>query len=464
MLSTRKDLQEGAGGGMLYNTCMPISKKFRGRKVYHFTPVSNLPMILAHGLLSPREQRRQGLPHRTIVWEAVLHHRAGVVIPAGPGKTPDAYIPFYFCKLSPMLLAIMSSKAIDENQIIHFEYPIEIIESHPAVFTDGAILPNATPHFFRDPADLDCLNWQAIDSPAWRMPSESLRHARLSELLIHRQIAIDAVSRIIVWDSSIAGQVLQLYQSAGRRPPLIETDPTCYFLASENPIQPAISGPTLIYQAYQNTIQQLANEINQSAQSRFETLEELRASLHQSMNGLPETAELAGLETDNRAHFEDVGAHTLRVVNEAMRSPEYAGLSEHDHMLVEIAAFLHDIGKGPKNRWAAFQGKQQLDPDHPIKALPMLRRILVEDVHHIEYEDAVLICKLVTYHDIIGGILFSGRKLDELLGLFETTREFEMLMCLGRADSVAINPAWNHDSERSALRQAVIQKLNSKGG
>ena len=420
-------------------------------------------MILTHGLLSPCEQQRQGLQHRTIVWEAVRHHRAGIEIPGGPGKTPDAYIPFYFCKLSPMLLAIMSSKVIDEDQIIHFEFPIEIIETHPAVFTDGAILPNSTPHFYRDPADLDCLNWQAIDSPAWRMPTESLRHARLSELLIHRQIAIDAVSRIIVWDSSIAGQVLQLYQSAGRRPPLIETDPTCYFLASEDPIQPAISGPTLIYQAYQNTIQQLANEINHAPHPRFDSLEDLRAGLHVSMNCLPETAELAGLETDNRAHFEDVGAHTLRVVNEAMRSPEYARLSDHDRMLVEIAAFLHDVGKGPKNRWAAFHGKQQLDPDHPIKALPMLRRILVEDIEQIQYEDAVLICKLVAYHDIIGGILFSGRKLEELLGLFETTREFEMLMCLGRSNSVAINPAWGHDSERSALRQAVLQRLNPRG-
>ena len=166
-----------------------------------------------------------------------------------------------------------------------------------------------------------------------------------------------------------------------------------------------------------------------------------------------------GLESDNRAHFEDVGAHTRRVVSEVMRSPEYADFSDHDRILVEIAAFLHDIGKGPKSRWAAYHGKQQLDHDHPLKALPMLRRILVEEIEHIAYEDAVLICKLVVYHDIIGGILVSGRKLEELLGMFETRREFEMLMCLGRADSISINPAWNHEAERNALRQAVIPNL-----
>jgi hypothetical protein len=101
------DVQKILPGGMLYNICMPISRKFQGRKVYHFTPFSNLPMILAHGLLSPDEQKRLGLPLRTIVWEAVQRHRAGVTIPVEPGGTPEAYIPFYFCKLSPMLLTIM---------------------------------------------------------------------------------------------------------------------------------------------------------------------------------------------------------------------------------------------------------------------------------------------------------------------------------------------------------------------
>ena len=444
---------------MVYNSCMPIPINYQGRKVYHFTPVANLAMILIHGLLSKQEQNRRGLPHRTIIWEAVQHHRAGVSISIGPGGTPEDYIPFYFCKLSPMLLAIMSSKVIDEEEIIHFEFPIDILETHPSVFTDGAVIPNSNPHFFTDPADLDRLNWQAIDSPAWRMPTESLRHARLSELLIHRQIEIDMVSRIIVWDSTVAAHVKQLYQSVGRRPPVIETDPTCYFLASEDPAHPAISGPTVIYQSYQHTIQQLATEINQARHPRFAGLRDLLACLHRNLSCLAETAELVGLESDNRAHFEDVGAHTRRVVSEVMRSPEYADFSDHDRMLVEIAAFLHDIGKGPKSRWAAYHGKQQLDHDHPLKALPMLRRILVEEIEHIAYEDAVLICKLVVYHDIIGGILVSGRKLEELLGMFETRREFEMLMCLGRADSISINPAWNHEAERNALRQAVILNL-----
>jgi hypothetical protein len=438
---------------------MTIPGAYADRSVYHFTPVANLPAILEHGLLSITEQAGMGLPLRTIVWDAVQRHRASVTIPVGQRGTPEEYIPFYFSKLSPMLLMVMSSKIIDEETIIHFEFPIHILDGARFVFSDAAIIPNSQPHFYTDPRDLSRLNWEAIDSPDWRMPTESLRYARMSELLIYRRLPIETATRLIVWDSAMAGQVLQLFQAAGRTSPRIETDPTCYFLASEPPLRPAISGPTLIYQAYQAAIQELATRINQAEHPRFKNLHELRTCLQAGLACLPETAELIGLETDNRAHFEDIGAHTRRVVAETIRSPEYAGLSSHDRALLEIAAYLHDIGKGPKSRWASFGGKQQLDPDHPVKALPMLRRILEEEIGAIDYPDAVLLCKLVVYHDIIGGILFSGRRIEELLGVFETAREFNMLMGLGRADSVAINPAWNHDAERAALRQAVLPLL-----
>ncbi len=197
------------------------------------------------------------------------------------------------------------------------------------------------PTFTTDPAGLDALNWDAINSPAWRMPTERLRYARLAELLIHRQMPIAAATRLIVWDSAMAGQVLQLFQSAGLTPPPIETDPSCYFLDPQAAhLKPAISGPTLIYQAYQNALQRLAAEINQAVHPRFATLAELRDCLHQDMGCLPETAELVELQTDNLAHFEDVGAHTLHVVQETMRSPEYLELEPHDRMLLEMFRLL----------------------------------------------------------------------------------------------------------------------------
>jgi hypothetical protein len=447
---------------LMYNIHAPdmsIPPTYQRRSVYHFTPIANLSTILAHGLLSIAEQKRLGLPLRTIVWKAIQTYRTGLAVPVGPGGFAHEYVPFYFCKLSPMLLSVISNKVVDEETIIHFEFPIDILEQYPAVFTDAAVIPGSEAHFYSRSADLDHLNWDAIDSPAWRMPNLALRHARLAELLIHRQMPISAATRIIVWDNDAVRQVAEMYAALQQEPPCIETDPGCYFIdpAAPHPT-PVVRGPKSIYQVFRETVERLRPALGHAVAPRFSDLEALRLALQRDFGCLPETDDLVGLETDNRAHFEDVGAHTRRVVAELLKTPEYRGLPAPDQALVEVAAFLHDIGKGPKQRWANSGGKQQIDFDHPVKALPMLERILTEEVAQVSLEEADLLCKLVAYHDIIGGVLSSGRRLEELQAITNGECELDMFLALSRADASAINPAWIDPAQRAALRQAALQR------
>ncbi len=441
---------------------MAIPVEFRDRFLYHFTPLENLPSILAHGLLSAHEQKRLGLPQRSLVWAAIQAHRETLHVPVGPGGHVQEYVPLYFCKLSPMLLAIITNKVVDEQAVIHFEFPLTILEQRAMVFTDAATMPNVQPNFYTDVADLARLNWEAIDSPAWRMPSQELRHARLAEALIHLQMPIEFATRIIVWDHGVERQVKDVYDALHLSPPRIEIDPGAYFIyRSETELRPAISGPTQIYHAFQRTVAHLrAGLQHPPVAPRFADLRALRDALRADFCALPETAELHGLQTDNKAHFEDVGSHTRRVVAELLKTHEYQSLGEDDQVLLELTAFLHDIGKGPKSRWAEFGGRQQVDPDHPIRSLPMLERILMEEVAQVRLEDALLICKLICYHDLVGGILYSGRRLSELLNVITSERELDMLIGLGKADSTAINPAWMREDLRARLREAVMHELN----
>lgn len=442
---------------------MPIPLLYRQRTVYHFTPIANLSTILKHGLLSISKQKRQGLPLRSIVWKDIQSYRTRLGIPVAPGEFAQDYVPFYFCKLSPMLLAVISNKVVDEETIIHLEFPISILEQYPAVFTDAAVIPGSEAQFYTQGDDLARLNWDAIDSPAWRMPSQPLRNARLAELLIHRQMPIAAATRIIVWDNEAARQVAAMYADMQREPPRIETDPGCYFIdpAASQPT-PAVRGPQGIYQVYRRTVEKLQLALGGAAAPCFMDLAALRLALRQDFTCLPEMVELSGLETDNRAHFEDVGAHTRRVVAELLKTPEYQALSTRHQVIVETAAFLHDIGKGPKRRWAGSGGKQQIDYDHPVKALPMLERILTEEVAQVSLEDAELLCRLVAYHDIIGGVLTSGRRLEELQAIIGSESELDMFMALSYADASAINPAWIDQTQRAALRRAALQNITSQ--
>lgn len=441
---------------------MRIPEAFRDRFLYHFTPLENLPSILAHGLLSAHEQKRLGLPQRSLVWAAIQSHRETLQVPVGVGGYVQEYVPLYFCKLSPMLLAIISNKVVDEQAVIHFEFPISVLEQLTMVFTDAATMPNVQPSFYTQLNELMHLNWEAIDSPAWRMPNPELRHARLAEALIHLQVPVELATRIIVWDHRVERQVQAMYEDFHCAPPRIEIDPGAYFVyRSEMEVRPAISGPTQIYHAFQRTVARLRSGLQQrSAAPHFADLRALRDALRQDFCALPETAELYGLETDNKAHFEDVGSHTRRVVAELRKTREYQLFSDEDQVLLELTAFLHDIGKGPKSRWAEFGGRQQVDADHPIRALPMLERIFTQEVAQVRLEDALLISKLICYHDLVGGILYSGRRLSELLNVITSERELDMLIGLGKADSTAINPAWMREELRMRLREAVMHELN----
>jgi hypothetical protein len=439
---------------------MTIPTQHRERCVYHFTPLDNLPTILRFGLLSISEKKRLGLPLRTIVWDTIQAHRAALTVPIEPGGIVEDYVPFFFTRLSPMLLAVLSNKVVDEEHVIHLEFPISIMEQYPSIFTDAPTIPGSEPNFYAQPADLEHLNWEVIDSPIWQTPPIILRSQRLAELLIHRQLPVSHAERIIVWDNLIAEQVAAMFAAAHLPMPRIETDPSCYFIDRSSP-QPAplVLGPAAISQRYRAAIAELQLRLGHAATPRFADLFALRDALRSNFSVLPETAELVGLETDNKTHFEDVGSHTRRVVTELRKTPEYEHMNEQDQMLLEIVAFLHDIGKGPKSRWADNDGKQMLDPDHPIRALPMLHRILTEEVREVSLEDAILIDKLIAYHDLVGGILFSGRRLQEIYQILESERELDMLIGLGRADSTAINPDWSSPVERAQLRAIVLQEL-----
>jgi len=223
-----------------------------------------------------------------------------------------------------------------------------------------------------------------------------------------------------------------------------------------------VMGPYVIASSLAETVEQLLPEIGKAHSAPYSSLKSLLEALRGDMGVLPETAELVGLESDNEMHSEDVGTHTLKVVDRLRNQPEYENLSPTDKILVELAAYLHDIGKGPKSRWTRNEGRQQVDPDHPVKALPMVRRILTEDVASLKKRSAKVICKLVCYHDLVGDIVGKGRRPEELIDVVEDPRELDMLIALGKADMLSVDPLWLLVNKPmiDALRERVVASLS----
>lgn len=449
---------------------MAVPAEHAGRFVYHTTHLNNLEGILERGILSCNEQRRLNLEHHSIAAADIQERRARMQVTAGPGGVVHDYVPLYFTKLSPMLLQVVTAKNVDQMMLLHFAFPISLLERDDTVFTDAAANTLNPPRFYSRTSDLNQLNWQAIDLTTWRskIGGEDVKQKRMAEALVHTRLDPGLAGFIVIWNKWAKSQVQQAYSNAGLTPPNLRFDEYdehhvfTHFrkeLPNDMLNTSIAAGPIWTRHCFEDVVKKDA-AVSERPPARYPSLSALLLGLRAGLTALPETAELIGLESENEMHTEDVGTHTDRVVQALRASERFVTLSPADQDLLELAAYLHDIGKGPKSRWRACNGKQQVDADHPIRSAKLLQRILLEEVH-LSAEETRLLCKLVCYHDLVGDITGRGRDPRQLAEIAETERDLDMLIALGEADMASVLPHWGTTAEQEipSLRAWVVTQL-----
>lgn len=71
-------------------------------ELYYITPITNLPSIIAHGIVSHTAAAR--LPHVSVANEDVQSRRAQKVVPGG--RRLHDYVNLYICARNPMLYLV----------------------------------------------------------------------------------------------------------------------------------------------------------------------------------------------------------------------------------------------------------------------------------------------------------------------------------------------------------------------
>lgn len=452
---------------------MPIPNAYTGRYLFHFTHLENLPGILQTGFLSCNEQIKQMIKHRSIALSSIQERRSRMKVTCGPRGVVHDYVPLYFANLSPMLLQIVKAKNADQHYLVHFAYPIDLLNREQVVFTDAAANTNTPPNFYDDPANLDQLDWAAIDRKKWGNDSDDQKHARMAEALVHKRLDPSDAAYLIVWNESVKEEVQAIYKKAGIKPPPIEFNGHGgryhFFLnfrkgLPEDMLNASIApGPITTKECFLDAVKEIKRS-NSTTEPEFSSISELLLALRtKGLGVLPETSELVGLESENEVHKEDVGNHTLQVVKKLRASAEYTALSKKSRRIVELAAYLHDIGKGPKSRWSACGGKQQVDPAHPLRSTEMLPRILTESLAKPGARTTRLLCMLVCYHDLIGDIIGKGRYREQLLEIVRDEEELDMLIALGKADMSSVATGWGFDAmlKLPELRAWAVAELDA---
>lgn len=449
---------------------MPIPAAHTHRSIYHFTHIDNLPGLLQTGFLANNHQNFPQNGHRTIAARGIQQRRAIMDVTCGPRGVVHDYVPLYFGSVSPMLLQVINCKNVDQMDIVYFEFPITLVNRDDVVFTDASANTAIPPNFYSDPAFLDHLNWEAIDSRSWGSVNDVYKHQRMAEVLVHSALPFQQAQRVVVWNEAIRGQLTEHVRQAGVTfPPIVFEDSRIrphYFLNfMEGTRQSIVTGPREIALKFSNASDYIIRNIgtveNQTAP--FQTLQDLLDVLRIDFGCLYHTSEVIDLVSENPMHRCTVGDHSQDVVRRLMALDEFGDFAPDDKSMLELAAYLHDIGKGPRARWVENNGVQRTDPNHAVRAIPMVVDIVLQQVRHVIQEAAVLLLKLVCYHDLVGEVLGKGRNEQQIIDVATNELELNMLFVLGKADATSLVEFWWDDDNAQQLSTRCLAAIRLRG-
>ncbi|MBY5780156.1 DUF4433 domain-containing protein [Rhizobium leguminosarum] len=440
---------------------MVVPVQYANRLIYHFSHIDNLPGLLQNGFLATNHARFPRR-HRSIAAAGIQGRRATMAVPCGPGGCVHDYVPFYFGSCSPMLLGVVNAKNIDQYDILYFEFPLSLVDRSDVVFTNASANTAVPPQFYSAAAELDQLDWAAIDSRKWSSPDDAHRHRRMAEVLVHSQLPVTAAARCVVWNDWVKKRVEQIVNGVPFPPIVSGGDRSHWFNNLElKDGSSVVRGPGEIAGIYVAACKYVLENIGKhAATAAFKNPTALLGALRANFGCLPHTAELVGLSSANAVvHKHTVDVHTQDVVKRLLALPEFTALAERPRKLVEIAAYLHDIGKGPRSRWDSNGGIQKVDPNHPVGAMPMMAEILTEYVGILKPSSAKTLLKLVCYHDLVGDVLGKGRDEQQIVDVVDDKDELDMLFALGKADAMSLVEHWWNQGKADQLHERCLKAI-----
>ena len=427
---------------------MAIPDNHKGKFLFHFTDVRNLDSIIKYGLLCTNEKVKQGIKHQNIANQTIQERRADMDVTAGPGGKVHDYVPFYFSSLNPMLLTLLNHKNCDQDLIIYLCVKIERLDKDDAVFTRISANTAVPPTFYDDTSHLDDLDWDLIHSRKWKMSTDEDKHKKMAEALIHSKVDISEIESIVVYNERIKDIVKKFFVQNGIEAPEILNYHNqkmlkygfyyTKFFFTDRKDETLVTGPQALLRNYKKLNEVVKKERQtKKANYPYKTVKALVDALNQDITVLPELNAASGILQDYVPHKDTVGDHTKKVVEEIQKTDYYKKASEEVQNVLLLGAYLHDIGKGPKSKWE--NGKMSCTyPDHPADAIPMLERILTEDIETLSDDEVRRLCLLVVYHDIIGECYEKGRDKLQIADLIDSEDDYDMLTAISVADATAI--------------------------
>lgn len=198
-------------------------------EIYHITHVDNLASIVAAGeLWSDAERIRRGVELANVglteIKQARLTERE---VHCHPGTRVGEYVPFYFCPRSIMLYLLHRGNRQGvtyqggQRPILHLvadmERVVEWADMHGVRWAfSNRNAGAAYADFFRNLAQLDQINWDAVTADDFR--DAVIKDGKQAEFLLYERFPWSLMECVGVMDDGIAHQVRAILGENAARP------------------------------------------------------------------------------------------------------------------------------------------------------------------------------------------------------------------------------------------------------
>jgi hypothetical protein len=198
-------------------------------KVFHITHVENLPGIMQAGCLwSDAKRIELGLACELVGMAGIKARRLHeLAVKCHPSTKVGEYVPFYFCPRSIMLYILHMGNHPEltyragQGPLVHLVADlmatIEWATGHLRRWAfSNRNAGTFYADFYKDPSDLDRLNWDAIQTSDFSSPD--VKDGKQAEFLLHESFPWELIERVGVRDSTVADRVRKVLGGGSRQP------------------------------------------------------------------------------------------------------------------------------------------------------------------------------------------------------------------------------------------------------
>lgn len=196
-------------------------------KIYRIVHMDNIEHLLTHGIYN-RDHRKANPDYVNIGDSDLIRNRHDYAVGINPpGGTLGDFVPFYFGKLSPMLLKIKTGssgvKAISQEKIVYIVCKVDDVVAccKNWCFTDGHA-KNKITTFFNDLEDLNEVHWEKVDLRYWNATEEDFDRMRQkqAEFLVQTYIPVKCIFELVTRNERAKAQVEKLVKKLGLEIPV----------------------------------------------------------------------------------------------------------------------------------------------------------------------------------------------------------------------------------------------------